>query len=199
MSTEKKNLPERAPHTEPGRYEFTNPSDYTTFEAANEAIAWWCAWRVSGMGGYTLLNEHWQSAEPEVSTGFWNMKTWEQINAEALVLTGTIVAPPAPEGENERTICAEFEAWLEANNEAIVACFLSFTYVTRTQWADYNRALRLIDDPEKRRQYIEEANDERRSSMNNICERAHQMGKGLIGWPEKKRAEREAAAAQTPA
>lgn len=74
------------------------------------------------------------------------------------------------------TFGADFEACLERNKPAIADAMESVVIGNRT---DYLEALRLIDDPDKRKEWIASWNERHRSSMNNIGGRAVQYAEAI--------------------
>lgn len=66
-------------------------------------------------------------------------------------------------------------AYLDANHVAIVAALRSVCLGKAADRADFDSAVRAIDDPAKLATFIAERNDRRRSSLNDIETACHRM------------------------
>jgi hypothetical protein len=71
------------------------------------------------------------------------------------------------------------DAFFEANRPAVADALESVLIGSRRDREEYERALAMIDDPEKRKVWCDEWHDKRRTSMNDIGARAASYAKNL--------------------
>jgi hypothetical protein len=72
------------------------------------------------------------------------------------------------------------EGVLERNKEAVGLVLRSVCYGTAAERRLYEDAVASITDDEKRAEFVAKWNDEKRTSMNNIMERAHKIADQLL-------------------
>lgn len=77
----------------------------------------------------------------------------------------------------------EWDMFVEARSAEIADCLLSFQCCSVADRPEYERVLAAIPDEQVKLKYRTDFKEERRSSMNDICRRAWEMG-----WQFKERA-----------
>lgn len=136
-------------------YEIVNPSDQAFFEAPNVMIAGLVT-IILGGGQYGATPQEDGAQEvPLFLFGGWD--EWWAENGDG--------GPSEMAGERHK--------------EALVTALRSVCYGDLKQRQLYDKALAAIDDPQKRKTFIEEWNDTHRSSLNNIMGRAHKIADDL--------------------
>ena len=137
--------------------EIINPSDHYTMVVTDRAAA--VAICILGEGRYSLKAPNGESVVP-------------------LFLLG---------GHDEwmkETFGKDFGELLEATDKNLVAEHLESVVIGDRE--DYERSLSAIDDPAKRKKFIADWNDRKRSSMNNIGKRAAQLAKKFLELAKAK-------------
>ena len=132
-------------------YELVNPSDQVTFEATNEKIACFCAWSLSW--AYWVTDQKGKS--------YWIPAFNESVIEEVL--------GPSDWMEN----------FVKENKPEIKKCFLSFFYGSFWDHEQYKKALDCITDNKKKKEFMDH-NEDRRSSMSRIVNRAREHGNALL-------------------
>lgn len=135
-------------------YVISNPSDPYTIESDNELVACYAV-LLLGRGGFGLSTEKDVVMPILLFGGFeeWLMKAF-----------GSKSIP------NE---------WVLENREAIIKALESVLVGSPRDRKELTSALALMPDPAAREQYKQQWMDRRRSSLNNIGGRAHEIAKAL--------------------
>lgn len=136
-------------------YTISNPSDPYTIESDNEFVACYAV-LLLGRGGFGLSTEKYVVVMPILIFG--GFEEW---------LVKTFGSKSIP---NE---------WVLENREAIIKALESVLVGSPRDRKELNSALALMPDAAAREQYKQQWMDRRRSSLNNIGGRAHEIAKAL--------------------
>jgi len=123
-------------------YELANPSDTIVFEASNPQVACLCAWSLSQM--------YWVKDQDGKSYGMPAFH-WEWVIEDVMWLWWK----------------DSIEKFLKDNDEEMKKCYRSFFYGDFGDYEQYQKALALITEEDKRLEFIKH-NEDRRSSMSRI-------------------------------
>lgn len=136
-------------------YEIVNPSDQAFFESPNLMLAGLVTIILSG-GQYSAISEDDSASDvPFFMFGGWD--EWWAENGDG--------GPSEMAGERHK--------------EDLIKVLRSVCYGDLKERKLFDAALKAIDDPGKRKAFVEEWNDTHRSSLNNIMGRAHKIADDL--------------------
>ncbi len=134
--------------------EIVNPSDLCHIRGEDRLAAQVAILLVSG-GRYALTDQNGDRVLPILMFG---PVPW-------LIENGIV--------KSDETATDDLGAWKSANWERMEKALLTVTYGSRAECESQELALSLIDDPEKRKQFILANDDNRRTSLNQIVGRCH--------------------------
>lgn len=138
-------------------YEFVTPSDAVTFLASDDHIACVSAGLVSTSAFVNKFVDEQKAEYTGVSFPF---------NDNAVE-------------EFEKAAGQSISDFIESHKEEVALCLSTFAYTWISDRADFDKKVSAIGDPEKLAAFKKKHEDERRTSMSRIVQRAWVLAKGL--------------------
>ena len=139
-------------------YDLINPSDAVSFMAPTFEAA---------LGATLLVGEGAYGAKPI------------QVNGDPKAVTEDLEVPillfDSGDWLADRGI--ELTDLLTTHHDDIMATLASFMYCHPSEYSMATLALEHITDPDRRREFLAQWDDRQRSSLNQICNRAHELVK----------------------